>query len=118
KQVLFWHDGPLRVDNNGKYYGIAHNDTMFKRYNIIADKIGVVIRLNKIRSDESTNDLSNIKTSPLKVYEIPNINSAKGVIFKRKKAKKVIENAVLESDYIIASLPSMSGFIAIDHAIK
>ncbi len=117
-QVLFCHDGPLRIDDNDNYYGIAHNDEMFKRYHTIADKIAVVIRLNKVKKEESINRLSKINISPFKVYEIPNISNAKGILFKKRKAKNIIKRAVLDSDYIVARLPSMSGFIAIDYAKK
>lgn len=117
-QVLFCHDGPLKVDSKKNYYGIAHNNEMFQRYFAIADNIGVVIRLNKITKNESKKNLSKITLSPFKVYEIPNISTLKGIIFKKKKAKKIIEKAVLESDYIVARLPSISGFIAIKYAEK
>src|SRR5690625_3111516 len=117
-QVLFCHDGPIRVDPNENYYGIAHNDEMFKRYYSIADKIAVVIRLDKIQSGESTRNLSQITVSPFEVFETPNISSAKGILFERSKAKGIIRKAVLKSDYIVARLPSMSGFIAIDYANK
>src|SRR5699024_2509984 len=117
-QVLFCHDGPLRVDDNGNYYGIAHNNEMFKRYFSIANKIATVIRVRGISPEESTNSLSEINISPFKVYEIPNISSASGILFKRKKAKNIIKNAVLDSDYIVARLPSMAGFLAIDYAKK
>src|SRR5690625_3913589 len=97
-QVLFCHDGPIRVDPNENYYGIAHNDEMFKRYYSIADKIAVVIRLDKIQSGESTRNLSQITVSPFEVFETPNISSAKGILFERSKAKGIIRKAVLKSD--------------------
>src|SRR5699024_1561234 len=90
---------------------------MFKRYFSIANKIATVIRVRGISPEESTKSLSEINISPFKVYEIPNIKSVKG-IFKRKKAKKIIENAVLESDYIVARMPSTAASIAIDFAKK
>ncbi|PIC95680.1 glycosyl transferase [Sporosarcina sp. P26b] len=117
-QVLFCHDGPIRVDEEQNYYGIAHNNEMFRRYFGIADRIATVIRLKKISENESKERLSQITITPFKVYELPNISSVKGVLFNKSKARKVIKNAVLESDYIVARLPSMSGFIAIDYAKK
>src|SRR5690625_3312833 len=117
-QVLFCHDGPIRVDDNENYYGIAHNDEMFKRYYAIADKIAAVIRLNKIKEEESIENLSKINISPFKVSEIPNISSLKGILFENRDAKNIIKNAVLESDYIVERFPSMSGFISIDYEKK
>lgn len=116
-QVLFCHDGPLRVDDKGNYYGIAHNDELFQRYKIIANDIAVAIRTKQIKRDEKTEKLSKIRNSPFKVYDVPNISSTKGFV-DRNIAKKIIEEAVIESDYVVARLPSMIGNIAIDFAKK
>lgn len=116
-KVLFCHDGPLRVDDNNDYYGIAHNDEMFQRYKTIAKDIVVAIRTNKIKKNERTIKLSKINITPFTVYNIPNISSAKGLL-KRKTTKIKIKEAVLQSDYIVARLPSIIGNIAIDYAEK
>src|SRR5690625_4766530 len=117
-QVLFCHDGPLRKDQEGNYYGIAHNDQMFKRYFSLANKIATVMRIGSISSNEDKTNLSKIEISPFKVYELPNLNTPKNIIISRAEAKKIMKNAVLESDYIVARVPSMSGFLAIDYAKK
>lgn len=115
-RVLFCHDGPLHVDDNNNYYGIAHNDEMFKRYFHIANKISVAIRVKKI-SQEDAKKLSKITIKPFEVFEVPNILSVENM-FKIHKAKEIIKNAVLKSDYIVVRLPSITGFIAIDFAKK
>src|SRR5690625_5265055 len=103
-QVLFCHDVPLRVDNEGTYYGIAHNNDMFNRYRKISQNIASAIRVNKIKDKEIAKSLSQITISPFQVLAIPNISSAKGLL-KRKKAKQIIKKAVLDSDYVVARLP-------------
>lgn len=115
-RVLFCHDGPLHVDDNNNYYGIAHNDEMFKRYFHIANKISVAIRVKKI-SQEDAKKLSKITIKPFEVFEVPNILSVENM-FKIHKTKEIIKNAVLKSDYIVVRLPSITGFIAIDFAKK
>lgn len=115
-QVLFCQDGPLRVDENN-YYGISHNDEVFQRYTTIANNIAVAIRTKKLKEEEKTIQLSKITISPFRVYDVPDINSLRG-LFKRRKARKIIKQAVFESDYIVARLPSMIGNIAIDYAKK
>lgn len=115
-RVLFCHDGPLHVDDNNNYYGIAHNDEMFKRYFHIANKISVAIRVKKI-NQEDAKKLSKITIKPFEVFEVPNILSVENM-FKIHKAKEIIKNAVLKSDYIVVRLPSITGFIAIDFAKK
>jgi len=116
-QVLFCHDGPLRVDKDSNYYGIAHNNHLFKRYYKIADSVAVAIRLKNIKNKEEKELLSQITVSPFKLYEISNPSSIKGLI-NRNKINQKIEKAVLDSDYIVARIPSMIGNIAIKHAKK
>lgn len=117
-RVLFCHDGPLRKDELNKYYGTAHNDETFKRYYNIADELSVVIRVNKTSTAEAKARLSKITVSPFEVIESPNTSNLKGMLFSRRKAKKVIKEAVVNNDYIVARLPSIVGFIAIDFARK
>lgn len=117
-RVLFCHDGPLRKDELNYYYGTAHNDETFRRYFTIADKLAVVIRVNEISKAEAEAKLSKITVSPFEVVQCPNISSLKGILFRRHKARKIIKDAVVKSDYVIARLPSMIGFIAIDFAKK
>lgn len=116
-QVLFCHDGPLKVDEEENYYGIAHNNQMFSRYYSIGEKISVIIRLEKVNESDIKSNLSKITLSPFEVIEIPNISSVRGIA-KRNKVKKIIKKAVIETDYIVARIPSFSGFIAIDYAEK
>ncbi|SIS82759.1 glycosyltransferase family 4 protein [Salimicrobium salexigens] len=117
-EVLFCHDGPLRKDEQGNYYGTAHNDDTFKRYYNIADNVSVAIRVNDISKSEAKKDLSKITVSPFEVVECPNVSSLKGILIKRKKTREIIKEAVLNSDYVVVRLPSVIGFIGIDFAKK
>src|SRR5699024_1507846 len=117
-KVLFCHDGPPRKDEDSNYYGIAHNDQTFRRYYTIADEINVAIRVNEVTGTENKNKLSKITIPNLSVHEVPNISSAKGVIFEKKQAKEKIRKAVIEADYIIVRFPSITGFYAFDYAKK
>lgn len=115
-QVLFCHDGPIRVDNNKSYYGVAHNDSLFKRYFILGDVIATAIRVSHVDREE-LKKLSKINVKRFKVYEISNPSHLKGIL-NRNLINNQVEKAVLESDYIIARLPSIIGNIAIKYAIK
>jgi glycosyltransferase involved in cell wall biosynthesis len=117
-RVLFCHDGPLRKDEFNNYYGTAHNDETFKRYYNIADSLAVVIRVTEINKVEAEAKLSKITVSPFEVIHSPNISSLKGMLVNSKKAKEVIKEAVMKTDFVIARLPSVVGFIAIDFAKK
>lgn len=117
-KVLFCHDGPLRKDENNNYYGLGHNDETFKRYYNIADDLAIAIRVHKILKSEGEMNFSKITVKPFEVFECPNISSIKGLLLRRYDAKKLLKEAVLKSDYIVARLPSMIGFLAVDFAKK
>lgn len=117
-RVLFCHDGPLKKDEFNNYYGIAHNDDTFCRYYTIADELDVVIRVSEVSKIEAEKTFSKITVSPFKVIKCPNISSVKGMIFKKRAARKIIKEQVLNADYIVARLPSTIGFLAIDYAKK
>ncbi|HFJ9299288.1 TPA: glycosyltransferase [Bacillus paranthracis] len=117
-RVLFCHDGPLRVDEFHNYYGTAHNDKTFIRYYNIADELSVAMRVNTIQKEEAEQYLSKITVSPIKVIKCPNMSSIKGMLFNKQKTVSVLEDAIIESDYIVARLPSVIGSIAVDIAKK
>jgi len=117
-KVLFCHDGPLRKDELNNYYGTAHNDKTFLRYYTIADELNVAIRVSETSSTAAISQLSKITVPNLKVYEVPNISSVKGIFTNKKKANDQIKKAIQDSDYVVVRLPSVIGFKAFDYAKK
>lgn len=116
-KVLFCHDGPILKDEYNNYYGTVHNDEMFKRYHIIADKIGVLIRVKNVDKEHVMQKYSRITLSTLDIIECPNLSNIKGILNKRK-IKKIIKNEIIKSDYIVIRLPSFIGLLAVDVAKK
>jgi glycosyltransferase involved in cell wall biosynthesis len=114
--VLFCHDGPLKRDENGKFYGIAHNNSTFKRYYVLGEKLNVAIRVNEVLKKEAILLFSQISISPFHVFKCPNLLSLKGLLTQKKKAKKIVNLAIENSNFVIARLPSMIGFLAVDLA--
>lgn len=117
-RILFCHDGPLKKDEDNNYYGTAHNDKTFKRYYNIADELAVAIRVNNISESEAKRKFSKITVTPFEVVECPNVSSFKGMLLERNLTKQILKEAVLKSDYVVARLPSLIGFIGIDLARK
>lgn len=115
-RTLFVHDGPLKVDENNQYYGIAHNDDMFRRYYTIAENLAVAIRTEKVNSGLARKKYSKITLDHLTVIPFPNISSIKGQVKDKQTAKKMMAHAVGKSDYIIIRLPSLLGFVALKEA--
>ncbi|WP_214792370.1 MULTISPECIES: glycosyltransferase family 4 protein [unclassified Exiguobacterium] len=117
-KVLFCHDGPIKKDEKGNFYGIAHNNEMFKRYYTLGNELSVAMRVKHVSQSEMSERQSQITVSPFEVIECFNTSSLKGRLIHRKQNRKILENAVLNSDYIVARIPSVIGFIAIDVAKK
>lgn len=116
-RVLFCHDGPLRKDEDNNFYGISHNDETFKRYYTIAENLAVLIRVVDISEEAAQKRFSKITVNPIEIIACPNLSSIRGFL-NNKKAKAVIELEVIKSDYIVARLPSLIGFSAINYARK
>lgn len=114
--VLFCHSGPLYTIDGLSYFGVAHNNEMFSRYYAIADEIHVAIRTIEIDSINA-GKYSKITLKPFKVLPCPNTESLSGV-FKRSYLKKILEKAIAQSDYVVARVPSMIGFYAVDIASR
>lgn len=117
-RVLFCHDGPIRKDEQGNYYGIAHNNSSFKRYYNIADKLHIAMRVNPVSKKEAVGSFSKITIPAFKVFDVPNMSSIKLIRRNRKMAKVIIEKAVEKADYVVTRLPSHIGFHAFDCARK
>lgn len=118
KSLLFCYDGPLKKGEDGQYYESALTDELFKRYEVIADKVNVAIRVRNIEKEDFQKKYSKITKEKYKVIECPNISSIKGLIINRKECKKILEEQINKMDYVIARLPSMIGNLAVDVAIK
>lgn len=114
--VLFCHSGPLYTIDGLSYFGVAHNNEMFSRYYAIADEIHVAIRTKKIDKKDAAK-YSEITLKPFVVIPCPNTESLLG-IFQRPKLKKILKKAIMESDYVVARVPSAIGFYAAKIALK
>lgn len=115
-RVLFCHDGPLRKDEFDNYYGSAHNDETFRRYYTIAEELAVLIRVGNVPKIEAEKRLSKITVMPFDVIPCPNMSRLKSMFLNRRNTEEIIIREVAKADYIVARLPSMIGFKAIDAA--
>ena len=113
---MFCHSGPLYTIDGTSYYGISHNDEIFSRYYKIAENVHVAIRTKKIEKNEAEK-LSKITVKPFHVIPCPNTETLSG-LFKIPQLKKILTQAVIESDYVVARVPSTIGFYAADIALR
>jgi len=113
--LLFCHDGPIQVDENNVMYPQNFTDEVVSRYFTIADNITFLMRTVKFDPKKTNKKPLNMKN--LKIVDFPNLASVKGFT-KVFKAKKLVEEYVKNCDYLVARLPSLSGFMAVDYAKK
>ena len=117
-KLLFCYDGPISKDKENNYYGVAINNNMLSKYEIITKDINVAIKTKGIDDNEKKNRLSLIDKEKYNIIECPNLSSIKGIIFNRKKCKRILIEQIKKSDFIIARLPSIVGNLSIIIARK
>lgn len=115
-KALFCHDGPLSRDENGVYYGIAHNNEMFQRYKTLANEIRVVIRVKSVLASDADGKLSPLTLDNFTVVECPNLASIKGLLFNKIRLRSILKAEIEQADYVIARLPSHIGNMSISIA--
>lgn len=115
---LFSFDGPMYRDCNGVYCNTTITSEMFSRYFHVVDELIVVIRTFHLDKTYEEANLKKVELKGLKIVEIPNLNSSKGILIDKPKYKKVIEAQVKKADLIFARMPSVISDITINIARK
>lgn len=113
-KVLFIHDGPIRLDKYGNKI-ITNNILLLqKRYAYLGSEVSFMLRVRK----SNIENLHSIETDRnINLIEIPAFNRPK-LLLNYFKAKKIIENAILNFDVLVIRLPSTIGSIALKFAKK
>ncbi|KAF3302248.1 glycosyltransferase [Carnobacterium sp. PL12RED10] len=115
-KLLFSHDSILRKDSEGNFYSTTLNNDTFSRYLNIADEITIVMRSIRFKNDKESKYFSKLTLPNLKVVEVPNISNAKGQIFNKRRARRIMTSEIKDVDYVIARFPSFLGLMAYDLA--
>lgn len=115
---LFSFDGPMYKDKNGIYCNTTLTNELFQRYFTVVDKLIVVIRTFEINITYKEANFKKIDLPNVEFIEIPNLNSAKGILFDYKRAKKIISDQVKKTDLVFARMPSVISDITIQMCRK
>lgn len=110
-KLLFIHDGTLKYDEKGNYYGTAITPKSLERYRYLASDITIVVRTLPFSKDESRERYTKIP----KEYRIKHVNnymSLKGILLEKRKIKKELENLIRSNDLIVARFSGETGKIA------
>lgn len=115
---IFCCDWPIYKDDEGNYYDITLTDKVLERYINIVDELTILIRVKKLDDYSMINKLSKINLERIKIEEMPNILSLKGMIFEKKNMKKKLKEIVSDTDMVFVRIPSIIGNEAIKIANK
>lgn len=125
KKVLFVHDNRLVRDNKGNVYsGSCYNASIWERYLAFCDELTICMKMRVDTVDvcEAKKRYNIISDSRIRVAGVNDVTTH-GISEKIKSFRQMIytiKEAVRETDYLIARMPSatMEGNIAIHYAKK
>ena len=123
-RLLFVYSVKFKKDVDGNLYTEGSvNEQMWERYTKLSDDLTIISRLDEDEYDREYarscfNDFDNSNKKMIPVPDLfSNINNF--LNFKLVKAfNKIIEENVINSDYIIARVPCNAGYSAIKYAKK
>lgn len=123
-KLLFVHGTKVKEDSNGNYFtGGSFNEEIWKRYLSISTEFSLIARIDKVvyDSDYAKSKFNYLDKNKINFIKVPNLTSSLTSFVdykKRKKINNIIKKAVVNSDYVIARLPSSYGNIAVKYARK
>ena len=112
-KLLFAHDNRFYKTASGDMYSVGNlNYSLWKRYLSVFDSIIVAGRCEKLESDDHLIKMSIASGQGVSFVSIPDLNSPIKKLVDRKRAIRMLENAIAEADVVIARLPSEIGSLA------
>lgn len=110
-KLLFVHDGTLKYDHDGRYYGTAVTPYSLSRYKYLSDDITIVIRAYPFKDGESRSRYMEIP-SEYKIVHVDNYMTLKGMLFQKRIVEKRLVSIIKEMDLVIARFSGPTGKIA------
>lgn len=107
-RIAFFIDGPISIDTNGRYYGVAFNDKMLSRYLDFADEIEVCVR---VKPTDDPSGLSRISLPQITVTSCVNMSSAEAIV-NRAEAVRIIKEVLGRCDAAIIRFPGRISQVA------
>ena len=108
-KIIFFHDGPVILDENGRPHRGFLTEEIISRYFALGDEIIIATR-HKKQDDLPDSTIMNI--DHVAFEEIPDFKSIKGYLKNKKYAIQRINALVREADVVIARIPSSIGSLA------
>lgn len=113
-KLTFAHDHLFQEDEQGNLYtGGSFNNQAWKRYLIHFDEIIVLARKEKLNNKYNNKNYNNFDLKGTKLEPVPSISGPIKQFANKKEAEKIIRKTLVNSDALIARLPSETGNLAI-----
>lgn len=97
---IFLHDLPIYKDINGAYGCTTLTNDVFKRYFDVVDELVVATRVYILSSTCEEAHQERITLPNIRFIDIPNLNKPQYLFTRIPKAKKIIENEMLNCDLV------------------
>jgi len=116
-KVVICHESTIYLDENGNYYKLSMGNQYYERYKILGDELNACMRTEVFQKSDNC-PRYHITLNGFRVISCPAINSLHSLIFYRKKAARIIEEEVKNSDYVVSCLPGWFGNLGCVYAKK
>ena len=114
REVLFVHNGPIYRAANGGLYGTHITDALRRRYLGLGDKVHFLMREKPIDGDLQR--LSPIQDESFRFTSVPEVLTPTRRFTCGRRARQIIRKAVIDSDIVVARVPSLIARWAIHYA--
>jgi len=105
-------------DINGIYCNTTLTNEVFSRYLSVSNHLYVLIRTFALKNTYIEANLHEVNIDNMTIIELPNMNSIKGIIFKRKGVINLIDQYLDKATYVFARMPSVISNIVISRCRK
>lgn len=113
-RLAFAHDHLFQEDEQGNLYtGGSFNNQAWKRYLNHFDEIVVLARKEKLDNKYNNKTYNNFDLKETKLEPVPSISGPIKQFSNKKEAEDIIRKTLIDSDALIARLPSETGNLAI-----
>lgn len=113
-RLAFAHDHLFQEDEQGNLYtGGSFNNQAWKRYLVHFDEIVVLARKEKLDNKYKNKTYNNFDLKETRLEPVPSISGPIKQFANKKEAEDLIRKTLINSDALIARLPSETGNLAI-----
>ena len=116
-KLAFAHDHLFQLDNDGNLFtGGSFNNQTWERYLNHFDEITVLARVENLEDKNNNKIYNRFDLKETKLAPVPSLSGPAKQFTNKKEAEKIIREVLINSDALIARVPSEIGNLAINVA--